>query len=119
MDGARELSPLVLWSIAIIVGGGLALGTHAAAAAGRAGSTLTTAGLANPIYAAAESFTSVVATVVAIALPACCLIMAIPAIVVVILILVRRRRAKLSASANAAAAPSAGQGAEPPSTPSR
>jgi hypothetical protein len=83
MDGARELSPLVLWSIAIIVGGGLALGTHAAAAAGRAGSTLTTAGLANPIYATAESFTSVVATVVAIALPACCLIMAIPAIVVV------------------------------------
>jgi hypothetical protein len=119
IEGTRELSPLVLWSIAIIVGGGLALGTHAVAAAGRAGSTLMTAGLANPIYAAVESVTSVAATILAIAVPPCCLIMVIPALLVLILIVVRRRRAKLSASANAAAAPSAGQGAEPPSTPSR
>jgi hypothetical protein len=98
MDGARELSPLVLWSIAIIVGGGLALGTHAAAAGGRVGSTISTAGLANPIYAAAESFTSVVATVLAILLPACCLIMVLPMTIVLVLIVLRRRRAKRAAA---------------------
>jgi len=105
IEGARELSPLVLWSIAIIVGGGLALGTHAVAAAGRVGTTVTTGGLANPIYAAVESFASVVATVVAIALPPCCLIMALPMTIVVVLILIRRRKAKRSAVAAPPSAP--------------
>jgi len=115
MDGARELSPLVLWSVAIIVGGGLALGTHAAAAVGRVGSTVSTAGLANPIFAAAESFTSVVATVLAITLPACCLIMALPVTIVLVLIVLRRRKAKRAAAEAAGAAmtpPSSG----PPSS---
>lgn len=105
MEGVRELSPLVLWSVAIIVGGGLALGTHAAAAVGRAGSTVSTAGLANPIYAAAESFTSVVATALAITLPACCVIMVLPLVIVLVLIVLRRRKARRAAAAAAVTAP--------------
>ncbi len=95
MDGVREvhaMSPLLFWSLAIIVGGGAALGTHAAAAIGRAGSTVTTAGLGNPIYAFAESLASIVATALAIVVPACCAIVAIPIVLLGVVWMVRRRR---------------------------
>jgi len=94
----------------------LALGTHAAAAVGRVGSTVSTAGLANPIYAAAESFTSVVATVLAIALPVCCLILALPMTVVLVLIVLRRRKAKRAAAEAAAAAAATSLTKSPPAS---
>lgn len=97
VDGVRELSPLVLWTISIIIGGGLALGTHTVAAAGRVGSTALTAGIANPIYAAAESATSMAATTLAIVLPPCCLVLAVPMILVIVLILIRRHRKRRAA----------------------
>ncbi len=100
LDATESISPLVLWSLSIIVGGGLALGTHAALAGGRAVSTATTVGLANPIYSLAESTTSVLATTAAIAVPACCTVAAVPLLVVLAIVLLRRQR---SASAHPSA----------------
>lgn len=79
VTGTPGLSPLLLWTCALVAGGGVALTTHAAAATGRVGSLLSTAGLANPIYALGETVGAVGATVTAIAAPACCVALAIPA----------------------------------------
>ncbi len=50
-----EVSPLLQWSLAAIVGGGVATGTQLATAKLRLASTATTAGLANPLVATAET----------------------------------------------------------------
>lgn len=49
-----EVSPLLQWSLAAIVGGGVAGATHLANAKLRLASTATTAGLGNPVLATAE-----------------------------------------------------------------
>ena len=50
-----EVSPLLQWSLAAIVGGGVATGTQLATTKLRLASTATTAGLANPLVATAET----------------------------------------------------------------
>ncbi len=95
VTGTPGLSPLVLWTCALVAGGGVALTTHAATATGRGGSLLSTAGLANPIYALGETVGALGATVTAIAAPACCAAIALPIaalLAAVVIIRLRKRR---------------------------
>jgi hypothetical protein len=61
--------PLVQWSCAIIAGGGIAGLVQAGSVSTRAASTLTTAGLANPIVSAVQSVLAVIVSVLAILVP--------------------------------------------------
>src|SRR5262249_32432786 len=61
--------PFLKWSLAIIAGGGVAALVHAATGATRAASTAATAGLANPVVAAAEAGGSTLLSILAIGAP--------------------------------------------------
>lgn len=64
-----DLSPAVTWTLAIIAGGGTAAAIKGTAATGRAASTVTTGGIANPIVSVAETGTALFLTVVSLFLP--------------------------------------------------
>lgn len=64
-----DLPPILQWTVAIIAGGGAASLLHGGTAVLRAGSTATTAGLANPLLATVELVASVVGSLLAIAVP--------------------------------------------------
>lgn len=64
-----ELEPWLRWAVALVAGGGIAGLTHFGTSLGRAGSTATTGGLANPIYATVETGLATLITVLAIAIP--------------------------------------------------
>lgn len=64
-----DLSPAVTWTLAIIAGGGAAAAIKGTAATGRAASTVTTGGIANPIVSVAETGTALFLTVVSLFLP--------------------------------------------------
>jgi hypothetical protein len=63
------MSPLLKWALAVIMGGGAATVVQASTVTVRAGSTATTGGLANPVVAIGEFFSSVVTTLLAIVVP--------------------------------------------------
>ncbi len=69
-----EVSPMLRWTLAIIAGSGAAGAVQAGTVALRAGSTATTGGLANPVFSAAESTSSLVLSLLAIVLPVVALI---------------------------------------------
>lgn len=77
-----DLAPWMRWTVAIIAGGGTAGLLHAGTSALRLGSTATTGGIANPVFAAVETGASTVLVVLAVTVP----ILA----VVVVLVLLRR-----------------------------
>jgi hypothetical protein len=64
-----ELEPLAKWTLALIAGGGAAGMVQGTTTALRAVSTITTGGLANPIFASLESFGAVVTAVGSLLLP--------------------------------------------------
>jgi hypothetical protein len=64
-----DLPPLLKWTAVIIGGGGAAALVQGSTVALRAGSGLSTAGLANPVIATVELFGSTAISVLAIALP--------------------------------------------------
>jgi hypothetical protein len=64
-----HMSPLLKWSLAIIAGGGVAGMVQATTVLARGVSTLTTAGLANPLVATAELGAAVFVSVMAIIAP--------------------------------------------------
>ncbi|HPJ51618.1 MAG: DUF4126 domain-containing protein [Flavobacteriales bacterium] len=64
-----DLPPLVLWSVALIAGGGMAGAIKGGAAATRLASSVKTAGMGNPIVAVLETGMSVLLTVIALVLP--------------------------------------------------
>lgn len=64
-----ETSPEVTWALAIIAGGGAAATIKGTTAAGRAVSTGTTGGLANPAIAVGETGTAVVLSALSVFLP--------------------------------------------------
>jgi hypothetical protein len=75
-----DLSPFLKWTLAVIAGGGAAGLVQGATVATRGASTVTTAGLANPLVATAElgaatvtSLLAIVAPVLAVTLLAGCL----------------------------------------------
>lgn len=64
-----EIEPWLRWAVALVAGGGVAGLTHFGTSLGRIGSTATTGGLANPVYATMELGMATVLTILAIALP--------------------------------------------------
>ena len=64
-----DLSPVITWALAIIAGGGTAAAVKSSASATRLGSTVSTAGFANPVVSTVETGTSIIMSIVAIFLP--------------------------------------------------
>lgn len=84
-----HIDPLTQWTLGLIIGGGAAGITQLGTVALRAGSTATTAGMANPLFALVESIGSVVASVASVFLP---VVMAVVAAIVIVVVLIFMRR---------------------------
>lgn len=84
-----HIDPLTQWTLGLIIGGGAAGVTQLGTVAVRAGSTATTAGLANPLFALVESIGSVIASVASVFLP---VLMAVVAAIVIVVVLIFLRR---------------------------
>ncbi|MCP4292586.1 MAG: DUF4126 domain-containing protein [bacterium] len=80
-----EIDPWMRWAIALVAGGGTAGLIHSATSALRLGSTATTGGLGNPVFATMEVAGSTALTILAIVLP-------VAALVVVVFLLTRSAR---------------------------
>lgn len=72
-----EIDPWLRWTLAVIAGGGAAGATQAMTIGGRGISSVTTAGLGNPLFSLLEAVTSAIITIFAIFLPAFAVIAAI------------------------------------------
>ncbi|MFC0605823.1 DUF4126 domain-containing protein [Winogradskyella pulchriflava] len=72
-----DLSPVITWSLAIIAGGGTAAAIKGSVGATRLGSTVSTAGIANPVVSTVETVTSIVMSIVSIFLPILAIILVI------------------------------------------
>jgi hypothetical protein len=86
-----DFPPILAWALAIIAGGGAALGSSTLSNAVHAGSTVTTAGAANPLISFIESIVSVVMSFIAVLLPVIALLL-IALLVWFITIIFRRNR---------------------------
>lgn len=64
-----DLGPMMQWACALVAGGGIAGAVQATTVVTRAASTVTTAGLANPVISAAESAGSAVLAALAVVAP--------------------------------------------------
>jgi len=64
-----DLSPVVTWALAIIAGGGTAAAVKSSASATRLGSTVSTAGIGNPVVTTVETGTSIIMSIISIFLP--------------------------------------------------
>lgn len=72
-----DLSPVVTWALAIIAGGGTAAVVKSSASATRLGSTVSTAGMGNPLISTVETGTSIVMSIISIFLPIVAIILVI------------------------------------------
>ncbi len=79
-----DMHPLIRWTLAIIVGGGVALTVQGATVVTRAVAAGATGGVANPIVAILEAIGALVVTITTIIIP---VIMGILVLIVVILLL--------------------------------
>jgi hypothetical protein len=64
-----SVDPMLTWGASLIAGGGVAALVHTGSATARAGSTAVSGGLLSPVYGAAESAMSVLASVLAFVVP--------------------------------------------------
>lgn len=80
-----DLHPMIAWTLAIIAGGGAALGGSALSNAVHAGSTATTGGSANPAVSLVESIFTVAVSFMAVLVP----VIAILLLVLIIFLVVR------------------------------
>lgn len=72
-----DLSPVITWALAIIAGGGTAAAIKSSASATRLGSTVSTAGMGNPVVSTLETGTSIVMAIVSIFIPVMAIILVI------------------------------------------
>ena len=72
-----DLSPVITWALAIIAGGGTATAIKSTTSTTRLGSTMSTAGVANPIVTTLETGTSVVMSIISIFLPILAIVLVI------------------------------------------
>ena len=99
--------PWMTWSIAAVVGGGVATGVHAAAGTLRVGSTAVSGGLLNPLFAILETISSFLLAGLAILLPIVAVFVAIIVVIglaVAALAVTKLRRRKAAGSTPAASA---------------
>ena len=88
-----DVSPFLRWSLAIIAGGGIAAVVQGSSVLVRGASTVSTAGLANPIVSTGELGASILGTLISIILPTVAVI-----IVVLLLTFLLRRFIKTGSS---------------------
>jgi hypothetical protein len=81
-----DLSPLLRWTLAVIAGGGAASLVQSATVLLRGGSSISTGGLGNPVFATAELAGSVLTSVASIVAP----YLTVALILIVLLVLGRR-----------------------------
>ncbi len=86
-----DASPAVRWSLALIAGGGAAATTQTLTSLTRAGSTVATAGLANPAFAGIETAASIGATTLALLAPVAATVVLILTIALTVRLLRRSR----------------------------
>ncbi|MGS2738366.1 DUF4126 domain-containing protein [Sinomicrobium sp. M5D2P17] len=79
------LNPAMTWTIALIAGGGTATAIKGASSATRLTSSVTTAGIGNPVVSTIETIISVIMSVLSIFLP----IVAIILVIVILLVVFR------------------------------
>lgn len=79
---AADLNPIVTWSLAIIAGGGTASAIKGTAAGTRMTSSISTAGLANPIVTTVETLVSFIMTLAALFLPVLAIILVVILLVI-------------------------------------
>lgn len=72
-----DLSPVITWALAIIAGGGTAAVIKSASGATRLTSSVSTAGIGNPIVSTVETGSSIVIAIVSIFLPVIAMILVI------------------------------------------
>jgi hypothetical protein len=70
-----DMSPAITWALAIIAGGGTATAVQTTTATARGTSTLTTGGLANPVFSIWETTTSLLMSVLSIFFPVLAIIL--------------------------------------------
>lgn len=75
-----DVSPALMWPLAVIAGGGIAGATKGSAAVVRAKTGLATAGLGNPVVSTAETTVAILLSILALLLP----VLALAAIVVLL-----------------------------------
>ncbi len=99
LAGSESVHPALMWAGAAITGGGVAAAVQTGTVAVRATSTITTAGLGNPIVATAENTLAAVLSVLAIVAP-----IAVGLLIMVLVFFVARRiiRRRRAARANSA-----------------
>ncbi len=88
-----DVSPFLRWSLAIIAGGGIAAIIQGSSVLVRGASTVSTAGLANPVVSTGELGASILGTLISIILPTVAIIL-----VVLLLTFLLRRFIKPSSS---------------------
>lgn len=98
-----DLPPLVRWGLGVVVGGGTAGIIQTGTSLLRAGSTVTTAGLGNPVLATLENVLALMGTVLALLLP---LLMAAVAVGLAVIVLARLRQWRQRRAARRAVAAS-------------
>ncbi len=91
-----EADPLLRWVLAVVAGGGTAGAVHGVLALLRKLSSLTTGGLGNPVLATGEAGGSLVAALLAVALPLVTLLL-LAVVLALLLRRARRRRTGLAA----------------------
>jgi hypothetical protein len=84
-----DVSPFLRWTLAVIAGGGAASVVQASTVLLRGASTMTTAGLGNPVFATAELAGSVVTSVSSILAPGLAVVLVIVGAAVLVRKLVR------------------------------
>ncbi|MBG8555575.1 DUF4126 domain-containing protein [Hymenobacter guriensis] len=91
-----ELDPMLRWGLGILVGGGTAGIIQTGTSLLRAGSTLTTGGLGNPVLATGENLLAVVGSVLGLLLPVLVAVAALALVVYLAGRLLRRGRRLLA-----------------------
>ena len=79
-SAVTDMAPLLKWALAVIVGGGVAGTVQGFTSITRIASTVTTGGIGNPVVSTAEAGSSIVMSILAIAMPA------VAAVAVIVLI---------------------------------
>ena len=93
-----DIDPTLQWTLAVIVGGGVATATSLLSNGTHNASTVVTGGAANPVVSTVESAASVVTAVLAVVVPVLAFILLVLLIVLVVIALRKfksRRKAKI------------------------
>ena len=91
-----EMPPMLAWTLAIILGGGSALGGSVISNTAHAGSTATTGGLVNPFLSIFESIAALVLSILSILVPVLAITVFILLAIMVVKVHRRFKRKRLS-----------------------